>query len=60
MNIVCMLKVLYERKLRANENRTVETAVVGCPFPRHYSEFFRVVNFLSQKQHKDIDFRPPI
>lgn len=55
-----MLKVLYERKLRANENRTVETAVVGCPFPRHYSEFFRVVNFLSQKQHKDIDFRPPI
>ena len=55
-----MLEVLFEGKLRAKENRTVETAVVGCSFLGHYFEFFRVVNLLSQKQHKDMNFRPPI
>ena len=59
MNIVYMLEVLFEGKLRAKENRIVETAVVGCSFLRHFSEFFRVVNLLSQKQHMDMNFRPP-
>ena len=59
-NLQCILMVLYERKLCAKENGKVETAAFVCPFLRHHSECFRVVNLLSQKQLKDINFRPPM